>query len=403
LLDGQHVVEEYDGSNVWQARYTLEDGWDQPRSMDRADIADVDGDAITTEVLRFHYAQNALGSVSELSQPSGAVVEWTTYDVYGMPTIRNAQGGVIGQSAVGNPFLFTGREWDAETGTYFYRARQYDPERGRFLQRDPIGFEAGLNLYQYVRSAPIAHVDPTGLKEKGVFDHIGEALKDVADAIGDAMHEAAKVVPLLGLIEVANEISPLNKAVIEKIEDVHVAVDKKIAEGTGLTPKAATGWRAFVEMLLIRHGSKVMRGRPKGKAAEPSSGPTPPKPPGAVTPGASPIPVPAPSIPPGSGPIIFGPEKGPMSGGPPCGIHSRVGKSGRVVQNTIYDSNGLPVGHVDFRPHGGQPSGHGHNFPPGEPGPGHGPGAPHIPPGQLPPDWLRTPPGLLPEKPIGSK
>jgi len=167
LLDGQHVVEEYDGSDAWKARYVFEDGWDQPRSMDRADVADVDGDANTTEVLRFHYAQNALGSVSELSQPSGAVVEWTTYDVYGMPTIRNAQGGIVSLSAVGNPFLFTGREWEAESATYSYRARQYDPERGRFLQRDPSGYVDGLGLYLYCSAAPTTRVDPAGLDDDG--------------------------------------------------------------------------------------------------------------------------------------------------------------------------------------------------------------------------------------------
>ena len=73
LLDGVQVVEEYDGSDAWQARYVYEDGIDQPRCMDRADQADVDGDQNTTEVLRFHYHQQALGCVTEMSEPGGAV------------------------------------------------------------------------------------------------------------------------------------------------------------------------------------------------------------------------------------------------------------------------------------------------------------------------------------------
>ena len=137
MLDGVQVVEEFDGSNVWQARYVYEDGIDQPRCMDRADIADVNGNSNTTEVLRFHYHQQALGSVTELTQPTGAVVEWVTYDVYGLPTIRNQVGTTVTQSAVGNPWLYTGREYDPESGLYFYRARTYDPGTGRFLQRDP--------------------------------------------------------------------------------------------------------------------------------------------------------------------------------------------------------------------------------------------------------------------------
>ena len=130
LLDGVQVVEEYDGSDAWQARYVYEDGIDQPRCMDRADQADVDGDQNTTEVLRFHYHQQALGCVTEMSEPGGAVVKWVTYDVYGLPTIRDVQGTLISQSAIGNPYLYTGREYDPESGLYFYRARQYDPADG---------------------------------------------------------------------------------------------------------------------------------------------------------------------------------------------------------------------------------------------------------------------------------
>ena len=94
ILDGVQVVEEFDGSNTWQARYVYEDGIDRPRCMDRADVADVNNNGNTTEVLRFHYHQQALGCVTELTQPTGAVVEWTTYDVYGQPTIWDINGNV---------------------------------------------------------------------------------------------------------------------------------------------------------------------------------------------------------------------------------------------------------------------------------------------------------------------
>ena len=41
---------------------------------------------------------------------------------------------------------YTGREWDPETGLYYYRARYYDPKVGRFISEDPIGFAAGPQL-----------------------------------------------------------------------------------------------------------------------------------------------------------------------------------------------------------------------------------------------------------------
>jgi RHS repeat-associated protein len=163
VYDGQDIVEEYDGSDAWQARYVFEDGMDHPRVMDRADVSDVDGDSNTSEVLRFTYHQNVIGSVTEITDPGGAVVEWTTYDVYGRPTIYDRSGTSASQSAVGNPFLFTGREYDAETGLYHYRARAYDPTTGRFEQRDPAGFTFGLSLYEYSRSGPSTWRDPMGL------------------------------------------------------------------------------------------------------------------------------------------------------------------------------------------------------------------------------------------------
>ena len=107
--------------------------------------------------------QQALGSVTELTQPSGAVVEWVTYDVYGLPTILNQVGTTITQSAVGNPWLYTGREYDPESGLYFYRARTYDPGTGRFLQSDPLGFGDGLGSHEFVSSSPASFTDPSGM------------------------------------------------------------------------------------------------------------------------------------------------------------------------------------------------------------------------------------------------
>jgi RHS repeat-associated protein len=62
-----------------------------------------------------------------------------------------------------NPYMFTGRRFDFETGLYYYRARYYNPYIGRFLQTDPIGYDAGINWYLYCHNNPLSYTDPSGL------------------------------------------------------------------------------------------------------------------------------------------------------------------------------------------------------------------------------------------------
>ncbi len=93
------------------------------------------------------------------------------YETFGLPTPTDPS---FRQS-----YAFTAREWDRETGLYFYRARYYDPMEGRFISKDPIGFAGGdVNFYGYVLNNPNNFVDPTG--ENAVLIRGGQLL----DAFG---------------------------------------------------------------------------------------------------------------------------------------------------------------------------------------------------------------------------
>ena len=151
--DGDQVIAEYDGSGTLLRKFIYGPGIDEPICM--VDVADAN------ETYYYHF--DGLGSVVALSDVNNVLVDRYTYDVFGQPTIRDANGAEIAASAVGNPYAFTGRRYDPEAGLYYYRARYYDFATGRFLQPDPLGYADGPNLYAYVGNSPLSWADPSGL------------------------------------------------------------------------------------------------------------------------------------------------------------------------------------------------------------------------------------------------
>lgn len=163
--DGDQVIAEYDGSGNRLRRYVYGSGIDEPVCM-----INVDGQAETV----YYYHFDGLGSVRGLSDESGEIVEKYEYDVFGKLTATE------GTESTENPYYFTARRLDSETSLYYYRARYYAPNIGRFMQGDPLGLDPaggkynpfnpvrqyadGANLYAYVKNNPITNIDPYGLK-----------------------------------------------------------------------------------------------------------------------------------------------------------------------------------------------------------------------------------------------
>jgi RHS repeat-associated protein len=100
--------------------------------------------------------QDAMGSVVATTNAGGSVLSAPDYDAWG---VLRAGGSEPGHT-------FTGREWDPQTGMYYYRARYYDPAVGRFITEDPMRFRAGVNFFAYVSNNPTNRIDPLGLKDE---------------------------------------------------------------------------------------------------------------------------------------------------------------------------------------------------------------------------------------------
>jgi len=112
----------------------------------------------------------------QLVSASGAVTATYDYDAFGNIA------GLAPNTSDSNPFRYCGEYFDAETGTYYLRARYYNPATGRFLTEDPYRGDPNdplsLNLYTYCANNPIRYVDPSGNSWKDTLHGMVEVLDD---------------------------------------------------------------------------------------------------------------------------------------------------------------------------------------------------------------------------------
>jgi RHS repeat-associated protein len=164
VYDGDHIAMAFNGNNQLTNRYLHGPGIDMI-------LADEAFDASGNFLDLYWMLQDHQGSVtSVLNHDSGqtSMVQALTYTAFGaIGSIRDGQGNNVTAGPISR-FAYTGREFDPETGDYYYRARYYDPQTGRFLSPDLIGFSAGdMNLYRNVGNSTPNFTDPSGLAASG--------------------------------------------------------------------------------------------------------------------------------------------------------------------------------------------------------------------------------------------
>ena len=227
VYDAEDILLEYNGTNALLARYTHGPEIDEPLVMER----DLDASGTFEAAERFAYHTDGSGSVTELTDSTGVVARAYAYDAYGQ--IADEIG------TLANPFTYTAREFDAESGLYFYRARYYDPEIGRFLNEDPLGFDAAdLNLYRYVFNNPVNFRDPSGEQAQAAvlcfIPGIGWVSCAAAAAAGGAVACALFPQQCLALIDFCIDIA---FPPIQEMRDVGRGGKQNIRD-TGLTGKS---------------------------------------------------------------------------------------------------------------------------------------------------------------------
>ena len=246
VYDGPNIVTQYDGDWNVQGKYLFTLDIDDPLMVQQGDNL-------------YYYHKDGLGSVVNLTDSSQSIVKGYTYKSFG--DIYSETGSVV------QPFTFTGREYDPESGLYYYRARYYDPRAGRFLTRDPIGFAGGdVNLYRYVHNNPVKWADPLGLQTREeIIRWSPMVLPIIAPIVKGAIIVGGQAVIIAGIV-----LWPSDIATDESIRnDTWFANESRQNEATAVNGE---GKSCPVTDLTPTGGKKIepstKKGNKKGKSVQ---------------------------------------------------------------------------------------------------------------------------------------
>jgi RHS repeat-associated protein len=179
VYDGKRVIQERDGGNTPLVSYTR--GNDLSGTLEGAGgigglLARSGSYSSGNWTNHAFYHADGNGNITCMVNTNQTVVASYRYDPFGK-TISQS-----GSLADANVYRFSLKEFHAVSGMYYYLYRFYDPNLQRWLNRDPIGEEGGINLYGFVGNDPVSWIDLFGFDRASCLNDCFNQLADCLSA-----------------------------------------------------------------------------------------------------------------------------------------------------------------------------------------------------------------------------
>ncbi len=180
-------------------------------------LARVDGAIGDTSAKVYYYHTDQVGSVKAVTDSAGKTVYNADYLAFGT---QFAKDGDFDET-----HGFTGKEYDSDTGLYYFAGRWYDPDLGRFISEDPVDDPNSPNLYSYCANNPLSNIDPTGYDLASTISSVCSAISSAFSSIGSAISSAASSFGRA----ISSAVSSVSRAISNVVSSVANAINSAVS------------------------------------------------------------------------------------------------------------------------------------------------------------------------------